>query len=114
MPLYAYRCPACGRTEEVIRPMSESGDTLPCYCGRAQMERDMGAENGAVPVGTELARTFWSESLAISPEQVAEHRQKFPDVQVDREGRVGFTSHKQRERYLEACGFTKKTARLKR
>lgn len=113
MPLYAYRCPACGRTEEVIRPMSESGDTLSCSCGE-QMDRDMAAENGAVPVGCENAEVFWSDSLAISPEQVAEHRKKFPDVLIDAECRPGFTSHKQREKYLEACGFVKQPAKLKR
>lgn len=81
-------------------------------CGE-RMDRDYTAESGVV-VGSELAKPFWSESLAISPGQAVEHREKFPDVLVDREGRVGFKSHKQRERYIESCGFQKKVAKLKR
>jgi hypothetical protein len=113
MPVYCYKCPKCGVTHEELLPMPHSDDVFVCDDCDVAMDRDYAAENGAV-VGSELARPFWSESLAISPDQATEHREKFPDVLVDREGRVGFVSHKQRERYLETCGFVKNTAKLKR
>ncbi len=113
MPQYVYAC-TCGHREEVIREIRERNDLFLCpQCGQP-MERDFAGEGGAVPVGTQTGSTFWSESLAISPDQATEHRQKFPDVLIDGQGRLGFTSHKQREKYLEACGFEKKPAKLKR
>lgn len=48
-----------------------------------------------------------SDSLAISPDQIPEHRQHFPDVEVLPDGRPKFTSVKQQERYLDATGFFK-------
>ena len=108
MPFYCYVCPKCGAVLEDMLPMSRSNDVFVCYPCDVAMDRDYATENGAV-VGSELARPFWSESLAISPDQATEHRTKFPDVLVDREGRVGFTSHKQREGYLEKCGFVKRS-----
>jgi putative FmdB family regulatory protein len=114
MPLYCFKCSECGQRQEDIKPMSESNSPVVCpHCG-CFMDRDMAAEAGAVPVGCDTAKPFWSESLAISPDQAAEHRATFPDVLVDRQGRVGFTSHKQREKYLDTCGFFKKSAKLKR
>jgi hypothetical protein len=67
----------------------------------------------AVPavLGTEKGDTFWSESLAISPDQAAEHRRQFPDVKIDTEGRLGFDSVKQRSDYCEKTGFVKKSQR---
>jgi putative FmdB family regulatory protein len=114
MPLYAYECSSCGYKQQAIRSLKERNEPWLCdQCGTA-MERDFPTEGGAVPVGTENAKVFWSDSLAISPSQATEHRAKFPDVLVDRAGRVGFTSHKQRERYIEKCGFYKKPAKLRR
>ena len=113
MPLYDYIC-TCGHQEEVLREMAERGDPYECPNCKELMHRDMAAEHGAVPVGCENAKPFWSDSLAISPDQTAEHRERFPDVLVDQQGRVGFVSHKQREKYLDTCGFVKKTAKLKR
>ena len=114
MPIYCYRCPRCDATYETIKPMSQSDETEECWQCAATMERDMSAEGGAAPVGCENANTFWSDSLAINPDQIPEHRRLFPDIPVDSGGRPGFTSHKQRERYIEVCGFEKKPAKLKR
>lgn len=54
-----------------------------------------------------------SESLAIHPDQIPEHRQKFPNVDVLPDGRPRFTSSKQQERYAERCGFYKKRQKTK-
>ncbi len=55
-----------------------------------------------------------SESLAIHPDQIPEHRQKFPSVDIIPDGRLRFTSTKQQERYANRCGFDKKSQRIRK
>ena len=54
-----------------------------------------------------------SESLGIHPDQIPEHRQKFPNVGTLPDGRLRFTSSKQQEKYAERCGFYKKRQKAK-
>ena len=111
MPIYCYRCPGCGKKTE--RMISINGcKEFRCECGADEV-RDFAAES-VNPVGTERGGTFWSDSLAISPRQAAEHRKRFPDVRVDKEGRLGFDSVKSRERYCDRTGFFKQKGRGKR
>ncbi len=55
-----------------------------------------------------------SDSLAIHPDQTAEHRKMFPNVGVLSDGRLEFNSVKIQERYANRCGFEKKAKRKKR
>ena len=55
-----------------------------------------------------------SESLAIHPDQIPEHRQKFPGIDIIPDGRLRFTSTKQQERYANRCGFDKKSQRIRK
>ena len=55
-----------------------------------------------------------SDSLAVHPDQIPEHRKKFPNVDILPDGRPRFTSPKQQERYAEKCGFYKKKLKGKR
>jgi predicted RNA-binding Zn-ribbon protein involved in translation (DUF1610 family) len=59
-------------------------------------------------------RTKWSDSLAISPDQISEHKRLFPDVKVDAQGRIGFDSFKQHDTYLNKTGFVKHPQKVKR
>ncbi len=54
-----------------------------------------------------------SDSLAIDPSQIPEHRANFPDVDVLPDGRPHFTSVKQQSKYLEKCGFHKHPQKVK-
>ena len=110
MPVYTFVCPECGQRDEVVRPMKDSGNPHKCSeCG-ADTRRDFQSDLGHV-TGTEKGDTFWSQSLAISPDQAAEHRRLFPDVKIAPDGRIGFDSNKQRSEYLDATGFVKKSQR---
>ena len=62
-------------------------------------------------IGCQSGKTFWSESLAINPDQAAEHRRLFPNVKIDSEGRLGFDSVKERSDYIEQTGFIKRSQR---
>lgn len=44
MPMYEYRCEACGQTYEQLRRMSEADSNLQCpHCGSTQVERQVSA-----------------------------------------------------------------------
>jgi hypothetical protein len=54
-----------------------------------------------------------SESLAINPNQIEEHRKLFPDVKVRGDGVLEFTSFKSHDKYLEQTGFVKHPQKIK-
>jgi putative FmdB family regulatory protein len=113
MPIYVFLCPECGNQEEVLRPMSQSDEPHDCAeCG-GETERDYHAERPNA-TGTEKGETFWSQSLAISPDQAAEHRRLFPNVRVREDGCLGFDSNRERERYCNKTGFEKVQGRSRR
>lgn len=55
-----------------------------------------------------------SDSLAINPDQISEHKQAFPDVDVLPDGRLEFNSFGSHDKYLTKTGFVKKTQKLRR
>ena len=65
-------------------------------------------------VGAAYMRTKYSDSLAVSMSQIAEHREKFPDVKIDNEGRPGFDNVSQQDAYLEASGMVKHTQKIRK
>jgi predicted nucleic acid-binding Zn ribbon protein len=111
MPVYCFECPECGAKKEVVRSMRDSDAPEYCACeGNPVMVRDRQAELSNVN-GTEKGDTFWSQSLAISPDQTVEHRRLFPNVRVRADGCLGFDSVAERARYCERCGFEKKSGK---
>ena len=54
-----------------------------------------------------------SDSLAIHPDQRAEHEQRFPYIRLDDEHRPVFDNFTNHERYLRETGFRKETQKLK-
>ena len=65
-------------------------------------------------VGAAYMRTKYSDALAVSMSQIAEHREKFPDVKIDSEGRPGFDSVQQQDKYLEATGMRKAPQKIRK
>ena len=78
-------------------------------CGE-DMRWDLSGNN----ISTKGDYNHVSDSLAINPDQIAEHKQLFPDIDVLPTGQIHFTSIKQQERYAEACGFYKKPQKIRR
>ena len=111
MPRYTFKC-ECGEIVEVIRPMKGASDPWFCLCGE-QMTRDYAADhiNGG---NKDYARPIHSDSLAITPGQVAEHQRLFPDVEIDSECRPVFNNYQQHNKYLEKTGFVKNPKKAKR
>jgi len=59
-------------------------------------------------------RPLVSDSLAVAPQQVEEHRRTFPDIPLTKEGQPVFTNYKQHENYLKKTGFVKLKSKVKR
>jgi len=103
MITHKFICDSCGRVVEDTNTKCAHK----CECG-ADMRWDLGGIG--IPNGD---YEHISESLAIHPDLIPEHRQKFPGIDIIPDGRLRFTSTKQQERYAGKCGFHKKRQRLK-
>jgi hypothetical protein len=88
--------------------MSEAGEKL-VTCGKcgSTMLRDF--RGVRVSKGSkQYSRQIVSDSLAMNPNQIAEHRRMFPNVQVTKEGQPVFDNFTEHEAYLKKCNIVKK------
>jgi len=83
-----------------------------CICG-ADMQRDFQADLPFTS-GRDYHKAIVSDSLAINPDQMNEHQQKFPDVKVLPDGRPVFDNYKQHDDYLEKTGFKKQRQKIRK
>ncbi|KKL65566.1 hypothetical protein LCGC14_2153720, partial [marine sediment metagenome] len=105
MPLYSYWCDYCDRLDTIFKPMSEYDTLQECpMCGQP-MQRDIVADAPRVHGKRFYEAPLHSDSLAIAKSQVAEHKAKWPDIEIDSEFRPVFKSFKQHDGYLEDTGF---------
>lgn len=111
MPVYSFRCTHCGNTDERVRAMKNCNKACKCKCGEV-MSRDIPADVPFVS-GGEYHKAIHSDSLAISPDQVAEHKKLFPNIKLDNECRPIFDNFKDHDSYLKKCGFKKERQKIK-
>ena len=102
--MHIFRCD-CGK---VVEDTNTKGVHVCPDCGK-DMWWDL--RNIGIPDG-DYHHT--SDSLAFHPDDIPEHRQKFPGVEVTAEGQPMFTSTRQQERYANRCSFDKKRQRSRR
>lgn len=113
MPTYCYRCLNCKATSEVVRPMKKYHEPFKCpECG-IEMVRNYAAERPNIG-DKEYSRPIHSDSLAIMPSQVEEHKKKFPNIKLDSECRPIFDNYREHQKYLDATGFRKARQQIKR
>ena len=114
MPRYEYKCPECNETIEVVRPMFKAGEPWSCTCG-AIMIRNFKAENVLVGAGRRsYHKPIYSESMAVAPNQVAEHRKLFPDVKITDSGIPVFDNFTDHEKYMKKCNIEKVPQKTKK
>ena len=103
MPNYCFRCLTCGESAEVFRPMRDFALPETCKCG-ASMYRDLKVEHSAVR--GDYNKPIVSDSMAFDAIDLAEHRKRFPDIEVvvdhARSARPVFRSLGQKRAYLKA------------
>ena len=73
---------------------------------------DMGCQfRGSI--GGHYARPIHSDSMAINPCQAKEHREQFPNIELDSEFRPVFDNYTDHESYLKKTGFVKHTQKIR-
>lgn len=111
MPLYSFLCPKCGAKDERIRRM-KNADT-PCKCLKCgtKMNRDFVAD---LPhAANDYKNPIHSDSLAINPEQRAEHKKLFPNIKLDNQCRPIFDNYHDHQDYLNKCNLIKERKKIK-
>ena len=113
MLFYSFICEKCGQKRVQLREVELRNDPLICLCGEL-MHRDFQTDLPAVGGGAKKYRKpIISDSLAINPNQVGEHRKLFPDVKILDDGRPVFEDFKTHDAYLEKTGFVKQRQKTK-
>ncbi len=111
MPTYCFECPDCGSQVEITRRMEDSGTPWECGCG-VQMERDFTAEHSSVRGDYE--EPIVMGSMAFDAKDVAEHRRRFPGVDLvidhERSARPVMKSLSQKRAYMKARGWVDRNA----
>lgn len=107
MPIYSYRCEACDIANvEEFRHVASRNDCPPCpNCGAPT---SLNVIASGTNVRGDYKQPIVSDSLGFSEEDVAEHRQRFPEIElVISEGcaRPKFRSLSQRRKYLDAINW---------
>ncbi len=104
MPVYSFIC-ACGKTDEIQRPMSSSHKRLRCVCGKL-MRRNFVAE---APTRLAACDTYPHASYAMGghpddiPDMMETDREVgAPKTSYDSEGDPIFTGKKHRKDYCRA------------
>ena len=110
MPLYSFVCPECNARDERIRAMQNAGKVCKCKCG-VKMNRDFTADVPHAP--NTYKRPIHSDSLAISPDQRAEHLKIFPDIKLDNQHRPIFDNFASHESYMKKCNIVKERQKTK-
>ena len=108
MPRYEYICPECGNEEEVIKSMVKASSHSKCSACGGFMKRNFRAEGVLVFAGRRsYHKPIVSDSMAVAPNQVEEHRRLFPDVKILNDGRPVFDNFSDHEKYLKKCNIEK-------
>ena len=85
MTIYCFQCPECGDRQELVRTMAKIDDDVICKCGVLQKRNfvDEHRKQRFAECGS-----FWSSTMGVHPEQVAEERKLHPDWTINDDGRV--------------------------
>jgi putative FmdB family regulatory protein len=110
MPLYSFICSKCYESKERILPMRDADKPQFCECGY-QMRRNFQADIPHAP--NTYKKPIHSDSLAINPEQRAEHEKIFPDIKLDSQCRPVFDNFQSHQRYLDKCNLVKERKKIR-
>lgn len=110
MPVYSFVC-ECGNKEERVRSMKNANKGCMCTACGTKMNRDLKVD---VPfMSGDYKRAVHSDSLAISPDQRAEHLKTFPNIKLDSQNRPVFDNFQNHQVYLNKCNIVKERKKIK-
>lgn len=104
MAVHRFVC-SCGKT---LEDTTTKGIHACPKCGE-----DMGLDC-RVAIHGNYQHPVHSDSLAISPNQIAEHKKLFPNIDLDNQCRPIFNNFTKHEAYLKKTGFRKLPQKIRR
>lgn len=63
--------------------------------------------------GVPYSKPLHSDALGIQPDQVTEHREKFPNIEIDAQNRPVFHNEPEHQDYMNKCGIVKHKQKVK-
>ena len=104
MPLYVFVCEKCQQAHEFVRPIAERNQPAFCpQCGKT-MARSPRHEHVA-SANVDYEKPVLSESMGVTPGQVAERRARFPNIPHTDDGRVIIKNHAELKQFSKQLGF---------
>jgi predicted RNA-binding Zn-ribbon protein involved in translation (DUF1610 family) len=100
-------CPTCRRSFEQKETNEEKYYCPECETVLSKTVRTMKNDNAPDIMGTPYKTPIHSDALALTPANVAEHKERFPDIEIDKQNRPVFTNTKQHQDYLDKIGARK-------
>lgn len=108
-----YYCPKCDADKPLIRVTRQTDEDDLCETCGARGYYAYIKSTGQISGDKNYSHPIHSNSLAISPAQVAEHKKRFPNIKIDSECRPVFDNYVEHDKYLQACNIDKKEQRIK-
>ncbi|GAH08477.1 unnamed protein product [marine sediment metagenome] len=109
--IFVYYCLNCDK-RNLIKIVAETDKICPKCGGKIVKANVRGSVFHAG--NKDYKKPLVSDSLAIHPSQITEHKKVFPDVEVTPEGQPVFTNYKQHQKYLDKAGFVKQPQKTKK
>lgn len=105
MITHTFICNSCGliATDTDTKKIHVCGE-----CGK-----DMRWDLDGIAIHGNYLHPVHSDSLAINPDQVEEHRKLFPNIEVDKQCRPIFDNFVDHENYLKKCNIVKHPQKMK-
>ena len=111
MPLYPYKCPKCRAELDVFRPMADSDKPWKCTDCGGTMKRAFNSQ--FMTGGKDYSRAIVSDSLAMHPDQILEHKKRFPGIEVTPDGRPVFDNYTKHNKYLKDINMVKQPQKIR-
>lgn len=105
MRLHSYKCADCGLH------FSDKAVNAP-NCPNCKSNKT--AMDCHIAIHGNYRHPIHSDSLAIHPSQRAEHREMFPNIEVDKLNRPVFDNFVDHEAYLKRCNLIKHRQKLRK
>ena len=113
---FIFVCKICGRKIAKNKDPHGmcGGKEYSIDCCNERMERIFPKGKRVSVLGKPYMHTRYSNSMAVSMSQIKEHKQMHPDVKIDAQGRPGFDTVRQEDKYMDAVGMVKIPQRVRK
>lgn len=101
MPIYEYRCKACGNVMEEFLTISQMTQTIPCdKCGKEAGKTFSNAVNSQM-----VDRPRKSVAMGVHPSQIPEAMRRFPGSRYDKNGHLLIANRAEKKLRMKQRGY---------